>query len=122
MKRHLSMLLAAVMLCVVGVGVWLSAKTPADADVLGADDLGMMMIEDEDGLYILAVREGSTADHCGIQPGDLLFMMEDMAVREVEDIDLIMADSGASRGLDCMVLRKGELCPIRLKWQLQGRR
>lgn len=122
MKRHLTMLLAAVMLCVAGVGFWLTANTPADADVLGTDDLGMMMIEDEDGLYILAVREGSTADRCGIRPGDLLFMMEDTSVREVEDIDLIMADSSAARGLDCMVLRKGELCPIRLKWQLQGRR
>ena len=85
-----------------------------DAPISGGSSaaLGMMLLEKEKGLYVLAVTQDSPADKAGISPGDYLLRAGETALDSVEQLDL-MTDA-AERELSLLLRRSGEELRIRL--------
>ena len=87
MSRRLTTLLLALLAALVfGLGLHSSQRTSATPPS-HVDDLGMMLLEQSGGLYVLAVMEGSAADVSGIAPGDLLTAMEGAPLLEISQLE-----------------------------------
>lgn len=64
-----------------------SAGLPLSEDALTTADLGLMLLEDADGVSVLAVREHSVAEHSGIRPGDTLMQEDALPFRTVQELE-----------------------------------
>lgn len=74
--------------------------------------LGMMLLEREKGLYVLAVTQDSPADRADVHPGDYLLRVEEIALDSVEQLDELI--DAAERELTVWVRRNGEELLLRL--------
>lgn len=83
MRRRLLILGAVLVLVASGViGVRLfSRPTPSDSQP-DAAALGLLLLDAEDGLLVLAVSDRSTADQAGLQPGDHILCVEGEVLEE----------------------------------------
>ncbi len=54
--------------------------------------LGMMLLEKEGEVYVLAVTQGSPADRAGILPGDYLLQAGSQPLTEVLQLDALIDD------------------------------
>jgi serine protease Do len=82
-----------------GYGFTVEPLTPALAKRLG--------YENEHGVVISQVAEGSVAAVAGLQPGDLLVEADRQKVNSVSDLEGIMNKAKAQEGLLLLVKRKG---------------
>ncbi len=64
-------------------------------DTLPATDsaaaLGLMLLEDESGIYVLAVNTGSAAEKAGIEPGDRITQVQGETVIQAAALDEYIA-------------------------------
>lgn len=99
MKRPVqwsALLLAALLVIAV---IW-GAATRDDALPIGDSSagLGLMLLEKDKGLYVLAVTEGSPADRAGICPGDYIVRAGEAPLVTADQLDLLIdADGGPIR-------------------------
>lgn len=52
--------------------------------------LGLMLLEKEKGVYVLAVTQDSLADQAGIAPGDYLLRVNGMPLRDAAQLDALI--------------------------------
>lgn len=52
--------------------------------------LGLMLLDREAGLYVLAVTQDSPADRAGIHPGDVLLKAADAPLHEPAQLDALL--------------------------------
>lgn len=73
MRRWICWLIAAVIVLVSATVVALSMRDVTDRQPgLDSASLGMLLLDAEDGVYVLAVSDRSPADLAGLQPGDCI--------------------------------------------------
>lgn len=87
-------------------GAKMSNLSPALSDELG--------LEDQDGVVVLSVRQGSTAQRLGFQPGDIVVQVGRDAVSNVVDLERLLGQKQRSWALG--INRGGRL----LQLQVQG--
>lgn len=71
----------------------------------GSEAAGLMLLEDEDGVYVLAVADQSPASHAGVEPGDYLLEAEGVAISTSAALDKAMQSSPDPLRL---MLRRGD--------------
>ena len=85
---------ALLVLAVTALGFYV-LKTPEETPTADSSAaLGMMLLEREAGLYVLAVTKDSPADRADIHPGDYLISAGDAPLREVRQLDKMIVDAG----------------------------
>lgn len=65
---------------------------PEETQITGGSSaaLGMMLLEREKGLYVLAVTQDSPSDKAGFRPGDYLLLAEDVPLDSVAQLDALI--------------------------------
>lgn len=117
MRRGMILLLAAVLLldCVAYALYTEETKTGVKTEV---DALGMILQEQNAGLYVLAVMEGSPAAHSGVQPGDTLLMADDAQLTAISSLENVMATiTSARQRITLLVLRNETEIDLHLRLQ-----
>lgn len=74
--------------------------------------LGLVLLEKEGSLYVLAVTQDSPADRADIHPGDYLLQLERENVTNVSQIDTLI--SLPRDHIDVLLRRDGQEMQIRL--------
>ena len=74
--------------------------------------LGLMLLEKESGLYVLAVTQNSPADRCGVQPWDYLVASAETPLVSLAALEAVLA--GEEEDIPLMVKRDGLAVYIRL--------
>lgn len=74
-----------------------------------APKLGVMVADEDDGVLVSEVFEGSLAESAGVQPDDVLYKIAGQRVSEIADIPRILAESTQPGGeVSITVIRPGE--------------
>lgn len=106
MQRRLIVLLLA--LCLLAGGAILShhpfAPEPAESATRMAA-LGLMLLDGEEGISVLAVQDSSPADRAGILPGDVLLRADGTRVADILQLEALLAK--AQRQM-CLEVRRSE--------------
>ena len=76
--------------------------------------MGLVLLEDEDGLYVLAVQDGSRAGSAGIQPGDRLTAAWNTALETVEQLEALLAKQEAGSPLPLTLARQDQTMTVDL--------
>ena len=108
----ISALLAAMAL----VGVLFSVLTPPKPSGLSSQTaaIGLVLLEEDEGLYVLAVMDGSRASSAGIQPGDRLTAARGTSLHTVAQLEALLTDSLAEGALLLTVQRYEETLTAQL--------
>ena len=94
MVRRGICLLALILLA---AGLWCGLRQDAPETVPGSSAaLGLMLLEQRNGIYVLAVTDGSPADRSGIQPGDYLLTLAGEQLVTLETLDALLSDGNGS--------------------------
>lgn len=98
-----ALLLAALLLA---LGLHHTAVPDAALPVEGSSAaLGLMLLEKERGLYVLAVTKDSPADKAGVEPGDYLLRMEDVTLQDAASLEALL--NGDAEVITLTVKRNG---------------
>lgn len=72
-----------------------------------AASMGILLLEENDGLYVLAVIEQSVAAKANIEPGDLLYRANDIPLTSVSEFDTLLNTSNKENRLRLTLTRDG---------------
>ena len=113
MRKVIRFAVPAVALLLVAAGICFSLRQD-DVPQQGGSSaaLGMMMLEREKGLYVLAVTQDSLADKAGILPGDYLLCLDDEKLQDMIQLDALM--DAAQGPMELLIRRDGQEIPIQL--------
>lgn len=117
MPRRLIVVVLALCLLAGGIALFHFSQTdePAEAATRMAA-LGLMLLDGDEGVSVLAVRDGSPADRAGIEPGDVLLQANGSAVTDTLQLEELLAQ--ADRKMDIELRRnQEELVTLRLNVQ-----
>lgn len=120
MPRRLWLLILPLLLTVL-LMAHMTGQTAQTAAPSHVDDLGMMLVEQPEGLYVLAVMEDSPADRCGVSPGDLLTQLEGTPLTAVIQLEKAVQDA-ASRELHLTLLRGDDPLTVTLPMLIKKHR
>lgn len=120
-KRLTALLLALLTALAFGLGLHSSQQTSATPPS-HVDDLGMMLLEQSGGLYVLAVMQGSAADTSGIAPGDLLTTMEGAPLLEISQLESALEPYVPHRQLLLTVERDDDTLTVQLPLSIKKNR
>ena len=70
------------------------AEEPAPARARCTAELGLMLLDEENGLFVLAITEYSPAWQAGFQAGDLLLSSGDTQLTSVLQLESMIASAG----------------------------
>lgn len=86
------MAVAAAVLCLIFVHPHLfpANEVPAATAEPSAAALGLVVQDTDNGLYVLAVREGSAADLAGVRSGDYLLSVSGNAVSTADELESLL--------------------------------
>ena len=70
-------------------------------------ELGLMLLEEEGGVYVLAVTDNSLACRAGIEPGDLLTEADGVTLTEITQLEGMLQASPADGLLHLCLTRDG---------------
>lgn len=104
-----------VVLAVLASGAMLALlRTPALPETEAANSvaLGLLLLDGEDGVYVLAVSAGSAADQAGLQPGDCILRAAEIPLADVAAFNRFLASDGRSTPLT--IERNGRILNLRL--------
>ncbi|MDD6049731.1 MAG: PDZ domain-containing protein [Clostridiales bacterium] len=115
MRRRWGWAAAAVLLLLLaGLSLGLRRDTPRPAETSSAA-LGLMLLEKEQGLYVLAVTQGTAADRADVHPGDMVIASGDSQATGLAWLDALL--SSGQEAIPLTVQRNGKelhlLLPIR---------
>lgn len=93
--RYRWFLLAGLLFLLVGImlNVAWTADPSSSEITASAAELGMMLLDDADGVSVLAVRDGSIAERAGIRPVDLLMRLNGISFASVDELDMLLQSS-----------------------------
>lgn len=99
---------AAAVVCLIFVHPHLfpAQEAPAATAEPSAAGLGLVVQDTENGLYVLAVREGSAADLAGVRSGDYLLSVDDDTISTADELENLLPSQGEEQ-LTFMVQRYG---------------
>ncbi|MDO4838069.1 MAG: PDZ domain-containing protein [Clostridia bacterium] len=99
---------AAAVLCLIFVHPHLfpANETPAATAEPSAAALGLVVQDTDNGLYVLAVREGSAADLAGVRSGDYLLSVDGDTVATADELESLLPEQGKEQ-LTFALLRYG---------------
>ena len=85
-----------------------TTPVPATSDQLAScsAELGLILVDEDDGLFVLAITENSTALHAGFRPGDKLLRSGDVHLTSAPKLESLLV-SGPST-LDILLNRNGQ--------------
>ena len=70
---------------------WKYLPVPShNTDVAGAADLGLLLLDSDDGLSVLGVQDNSLAEQADIRPGDVLMRINDTSLSTAETLDSML--------------------------------
>ena len=80
-------------------------------------ELGLMLLEDEGGIYVLAVTDRSPACRAGIEPGDLLTGAGGESLTGIAQLEAMLQDVPQNGSLRLGLLRDGSPMTLTLPVQ-----
>lgn len=90
-QRRLILLAITLCLLLAGALALYSAFIPTDQKaVTRMADLGLVLLDAESGVSVLAVMDRSEADRAGIQPGDLLLQADGIDFDNVDQLEELL--------------------------------
>ncbi|MBQ2954491.1 MAG: PDZ domain-containing protein [Clostridia bacterium] len=94
--RGKNSLLVALLAVLVLAGLTLVLLIPQGkvAGVADSASLGLLLLDQADGVYILAVSDGSAADHAGLQPGDCILHVAQTPLEDVASFNGYLTQQG----------------------------
>lgn len=75
--------------------------------------LGLMLLDSDGSVSVLAVRDGSPADRAGIQPGDVLLQADGSAITDTLQLEDLLAQAQRQMCLE-LCRNQDELLTIQL--------
>lgn len=106
MRKGLIAAITALALLAAGAFLWhAQLAAPAEDDVTRMAALGLMLLDDEDGVSVLAVKDRSVADKAGILPGDVLLQADGTAVTDILQLENMLLSAEERMKLQ---LRRGQ--------------
>lgn len=122
MTRAKKTALLALAACVLLVAGWQAYRVfsvptalPASGNPVAA--LGLMLIEDADGLFVLAVTDNSPASSAGIRAGDHITMADGMPLESISQLETLVDDRQEAYPMPLTVRRMNENKDIYLRWR-----
>lgn len=114
-RRRIWLLAVAAALVLAGI----AALSPRDVQThvpagSSSASLGLMLLDGEDCVQVLAVTDQSPADYAGFQPGDCILRSGAAAVTTTEDFEQLL-----NRGntLECLVRRDGREMTLQIPFR-----
>lgn len=80
-------------------------------------ELGLMLLEEEDGVYVLAVTDRSPACRAGIEPGDLLTGVNGDSLTEIAQLEAMLQHVPEGGALRLGLVRDGASMTLTLPVQ-----
>ena len=80
-------------------------------------ELGLMLLEEKGGIYVLAVTDRSPACRAGIEPGDLLTEADGESLTEIAQLEAMLQTMPESRALRLGLVREGASMALTLPVQ-----
>jgi len=114
-RRNLAVFFLLLML-VLFSAIMLVPEKQADRPPSTAADLGLLLLEKENSLYVLGVHENSLAARAGIMPGDLLISVDGQRLLLVTELETHLADTAEERQLPVLVESSGRQQVLLLRW------
>lgn len=108
MPRKLIPWVLALCLAAAGVALYFCLQPSAidaEADATRMAELGLMLLDGDEGVSVLAVRDGSPADRAGIRPGDVVLQADGDDVGSIAQLEEAL--SHAQRQM-CLELRRSQ--------------
>ena len=115
MRKFLSWLAVELLLVALIVGVWFGlneTKSFTDVSAGGSAALGLVLLDSENGVYVLAVSDKSPAHHAGLQPGDVILTAGEMPLEEPSTLDQLV--NKAEKNLLLTVQREKQVVKLTL--------
>jgi len=104
----LAVLLLALCVCAWGTGL----RDAPEPEGVSSASLGLVLLESERGVYVLAVSDRSAAWYAGLQPGDVILSAGNAPLESAAALDGLLA--GENDTLMLAVLRDQQLLQLEL--------
>lgn len=96
MRKLICMGFLLLLVAAVGLGLYMGLTRDVTPPSRGSSAaLGLMLLEKEEGLYVLAVTQGSPADRSGVQPGDYLVSSGEAPLESIQQLDTLLGAGSA---------------------------
>lgn len=104
------------LLCVIAANVFLSlSKEPApDAIPPRLTEMGLLLLDGDNGLYVLGVMNGSLAGDVGIRPGDYLTCAQGTALTSASQLEELLADLTEADSVSITLERQRQMMTVDL--------
>lgn len=93
-------LIIVLVLLIAGAGLWLgctpSAPLPSAEEATSMAALGLVLLDSDEGVSVLAVKDRSPAEHAGIHPGDLLLQANGHPFSTILQLEALLPPSKQS--------------------------
>lgn len=89
-----------------------ACAAPSKASPVDSAQLGLVLLDDENCVYVLAVSDQSTACYAGLEPGDYILSADGMAVTSGITLDEMLL--GGEESLQLIVQRQGRKIELTL--------
>ena len=108
MRRWIAAAVVLLIVCLLATA-WLGQDAPAGTGtpLRSAAEAGLVLQEDADGVWVMAVKEGSAAERADIRPGDYLESVRDMSLRDLTALERLWP--APPEGMT-MTLRRDGVC------------
>ncbi len=103
-KKGLLLIVFAAVISLTLLFFRLSFSLSESRNVVCPEDLGVVLSEDDQSLYVLAVQDQSAADNMGLCPGDEILAYNDTPVSSSEDLCALF--SGQAGSSDYLLLKR----------------
>lgn len=114
MRRWAWLAAVALLGCaVVAVVMGWTSHPPAPEDASCVSALGLLLLEEDAGLYVLGVSDGGAAGSAGIQPGDYLTRAGGTALDSAARLEELIAQPGG--WVPITLERQGEALTVLLQ-------
>lgn len=104
-----ALLVLAAVLVILGVYHGLSPREPlVQADAAGSAAMGLVLLDEANAVYVLAVTDQSAAYRAGVMPGDYILSAGGVPVQDAATLDALI--DGQREALELLIRRSsGEL-------------
>jgi serine protease Do len=76
--------------------------------VMTADMAAQLKLNEPRGVVVIAVDEQGGAKKAGIQPGDVITMMDGKEIKTAADLPRVVAETPSGQKVDLVILRTGK--------------
>lgn len=90
-----------------------SSETSAPSVISSASDLGLLLVDTEEGVSVLGVQDKSIAESVDIFPGDLLLQINGIPLSTAEMLDSLLANADGDEFL-IRLQRRNDLLSVKI--------